>query len=153
MGIEPIGTDEKLDAPLPRPRDFDSQMMLGCTGFVLTSIVGFLLSVWPFIVFGGLERMNTLVQCAAFGLFPALVLGGIATRRFGVAGACGFVGSALAFDVFLYLRFQEISLGAQAQRISAPDYPMSLGWLAPIGWLLFVLFVALALLPKGEFQP
>jgi hypothetical protein len=153
MPIEEVGTDEKLERSGPRPKDFDSQMMLGCTGFVLTSIVGFLLSVWPFIAFSGLERFAVLEECALFGLVPAAILGAFATRRFGVAGACGFVGSALAFDVFLYLRFEEIHLGAEARRIPPPDYPMSLAWLAPVGWALFVLFVALLAIPKSEIEP
>ncbi len=152
MAIEPIGTDERLETPISKPRDLDTQMMFGCTGFVLTSIVAFLLSVWPFIVFTNIERLSTLAECALFGLFPATVLGAVATRRWGLAGACGFVGNALAFDVFLYLRFQEIALGAEARRIPIPDYPMSLGLLAPLAWLLFVLLVSLALLPKAELK-
>jgi hypothetical protein len=146
MSTNPRGTRKK-------PLDFDSKMLLGCTGFVVTSIVGFLLSVWPFIVFTGLERMEVLEKCALYGLIPAVVVGAVASRRFGVAGACGFVGSALAFDVFLYLRFQEIDLGAEAQRIPTPDYPHAIEWLAPLAWILCVLFVALLVLPKTELDP
>jgi hypothetical protein len=135
-----------------RPVDIEKKMLFGCSGFVLTAIGGFAISVWPFIVFSGLERTAVLAECALFGLLPAAILGCLSTRRFGIPGACGMVGCAMAVDVFLYLRFQEISLGVQAQRIPEPDYPANIAWLAPLAWILASLFLAILSLPKSELS-
>ena len=150
MAHEPLRTDEKLETPVPRPRDMDAQMLVGCTGFVLASIGGYLLTVWPFFVFSDVQFLRVLAIAAAAGMIPAAIYGGIATRRFGLPGACGFFAGAVATAIFLVLRLQQVFVAAQAQQDVAPNYPPAFQYLVPVAWLLAALLVAALLLPKGE---
>ncbi len=150
MAFEPLQTDEKLENPVARPPDMDAAMLFGCSGFVLSSIGGYMLSVWPFLVFQETEKLTTLATAAAIGLTPAAILGIVSTRKFRLAGACGFVGSALSVGIFLYLRIEQTFISSLARQAPAPDYPKVVMYLAPLGWILISAILGLLFLPKQE---
>jgi hypothetical protein len=150
MPLEPLQTDEKLDKPVKRGPDMDTQMLFGCSGFVLASIGSYILAVWPFVLLMEAERLATLGLAAAIGLIPYTLIGGFLTRRFGLPGACGFVGGAMAVSIFLYLRLQQAFLSAQAKQGEMPDYPEIFQILLPVGWVFWTLIVVLIVLPKSE---
>lgn len=150
MAFEPLQTDEKIDNPEKGPRDMDAAMLFGCSGFVITSIGGWALSVWPFLVFPDTEKISRLALASAVGLIPAAILGIFATRKFGLAGACGFVGGALSTGIFLYLRIEQIFISALARQAPEPEYPHMVLFLAPSVWILIAAILALAFMPKEE---
>jgi len=150
MAFEPLQTDEKLDRPIPKARDMDGQMLFGCSGFVLASVGSYLLSIWPFFAFSNTDRLASLGLASALGFVPAFALGGVATRKFGLAGGCGAIAGALTSAIFLYLRIQQTFLSAAARQAPTPDYPAVLQWLVPTGWVLAVVLAASLLLPRGE---
>lgn len=150
MAFEPLQTDEKLDAPVEKAPDMDAAMLTGCSGFVFASVGGYILSVWPFLVFPDSEKLIRLATASGIGFVPASILGIIATRKFGLAGACGFVGAALATGIFLYLRLDEIFIGALARQAPTPDYPKMMSWLLPLAWILATAIIAIAVLPKEK---
>ena len=148
MAFEPLETDEKLDAPVKGKPDMDAAMLFGCSGFVVTSIGGYIMSVWPFLLFPDTEKVARLGIAAAIGFLPAAILGIFSTRKFGLAGACGFVGGALATGIFLYLRLEQVFLSSMARQAPTPDYPKILIYLVPLSWILVTAILALAFLPK-----
>jgi len=148
MPFEPLNTDEQIENPVKKPRDMDAAMLFGCSGFVVTSLVGWCLSVWPFLVLPHTEKLANLGTASAVGLIPASVLGVIATRKFGLAGACGFVGSALSTGIFLYLRLDQMFLGALARQGPTPEYPRMMVYLVPCAWILASAILSLVFLPK-----
>jgi len=146
--MEPIQTDEKIDRPAPRERDMDSQMIVGCTGFVTISFVTYFLSIWPFLVWLSIDRIQVLGWALAAGILPAMVVGGIASRKTGLAGGAGFVGGILAASIFLYLRFEQAFLEALAQRSPTPEYPQALQYIVPLAVILLSVFVTLAFVDR-----
>jgi len=109
----------------------DSQMLFGCTGFVFHSFLSYFLAIWPFLVWMEVHLLGRLSLLLLAAYVPAFAQGAIATIKFELAGAAGFVGGILASSIFLYLRFQQAFLEAEAQRTPWPDYPQALQWLVP----------------------
>jgi hypothetical protein len=129
MNLPP--TDEKLDRREPRERDMDTHMLFGCSGFVLASFGSYVVAVWPFFVWMDAHMLAPLGTALAAGLPAAFVFGGIVSRKFGIAGAAGFIGGMVSTSIFLYLRFEQVFLEADAQRIPPPEYPSWFQWLVP----------------------
>lgn len=152
MAFEPLQTDEKLDAPVAGPQDMDTAMLFGCSGFVGTSIGGYILSVWPFFAMRGTEYLHVLAITLALGLVPAAILGIYSSRKFGLAGACGFVGGAMTTGVFLFLRLQQVFLAARSDQAPTPNYPEILVTIIPLGWVLASVFLGILLVPKNEID-
>ncbi len=150
MAFEPLQTDEKLDTPAPKTRDMDAAMLFGCSGFVGTSIGGYLLSVWPFFFFPESEKVKFLLISSSVGLIPAAILGILATRRFALAGACGFVGGSMATGIFLFLRLDQVFLSALARQAPPAEYPKVMTYLLPLAWILISAILALAVLPREQ---
>jgi hypothetical protein len=150
MGFEPLKTDEKLDKPPPKQRSFDDLMLLGCGGFLIASVGGYLLGIWPFFLWQNAEKLDVLLRSTALGLIFPLILGVAMARRSGLAGATGAIGGSLVTAIFLYLRIEQTFLEAAVQRIPTPDYPASLQFLLPIGWVMLVSGVTVAFLPREE---
>jgi hypothetical protein len=150
MAFEPLKTDEKIEGPVVRKQDMDAAMLFGCSGFVLTSIGGYILSVWPFLVFPDTEQIRMLGLAAAVGLIPAAVLGIVATRKFALAGACGFVGGALSTGIFLYLRIEQTFISALSRQAPTPDYPQMMMVLVPVSWVILCAILALVFLPREK---
>lgn len=150
MGFEPLRTDEKLDKPPPKSRSFDDLMLLGCGGFLIASVGGYLLGIWPYFLWQDAERLDVLLRSTALGLILPLILGVWMTRRSGLAGATGAIAGSLVTAIFLYLRIEQTFLEAAVQRIPPPDYPGSLQYLLPIGWVLLVSGVTVVFLPREE---
>lgn len=128
----------------------DTVMLFGCGAFVAGAVTIYLLSIWPFFAWPDVHRIRTLALCSAAGLLPALIVSAIATRRFGLPGACGAIGGALTTAIFLYLRLQQAFIAAAAKQDTRPDYPPLLQGLVPIAWVLAIVLVGVLLLPKGE---
>jgi hypothetical protein len=139
--MEPLATDEKLEARRPKERDMDTHMLFGCTGFVVASFATYFLCVWPFFVWRDVHRWDMLIKAAVFGLPIAFLHGFLSTLKFELAGAAGFIGGMLASTIFLYLRFEQVFLEAAARRIPAPDYPLWAKWFIPCMVLAFALLV------------
>ncbi len=150
MAFEPLQTDEKLDSPVKRAPDMDSVMLFGCSGFVFTSIGGYILTVWPYLVFQDSERLSRLEVSSLVGMLPAAILGTVASRRFGLAGACGFVGGSMASGIFLYLRIEQTFLSSLARQAPKPDYPQILTYLIPLTWIIVSVILALVFVPNEK---
>jgi hypothetical protein len=150
MAFEPLNTDEKVEGSSPRVRDMDAQMLFGCSGFLLASLGGYVLAVWPFFLFQETQRLSTLATSCAAGLGPAAVLTGFLARKFGLAGACGAVGGAIATAMFLYLRINQVFLGWMARQIPEPEYPPMMQWMLPVSWILVVLLIGLTIAPRED---
>lgn len=152
MPFDPLQTDEKLDQPAAKERDFDAQMLAGCTAFVGTSILCYLLGVWPYFVFAESNKLVTLALSSGFGLIPSAVLGIVVTRKSGIPGACGFLCGAMAVAIFLFLRLQQVMLALQIKDLPQPEYPASWAWIVPLAWLLTCVVLLVIFLPKAQFS-
>ncbi|MCX7799651.1 MAG: hypothetical protein N2109_04835 [Fimbriimonadales bacterium] len=150
MPFEPLRTDEKLDHEAERPRDMDTHMIAGCSGFVATSLLTYFLALWPHLVFHEGYRLATLAAGLGFGLVPACILGAVATRRFGLPGACGFLGGVMAFSVFLHLRIQQFLAARGSRDLPQPEYPDDFQWMVPLLALALAVLAAAASLPRSE---
>lgn len=151
MPFEPLQTDERLDNAGPKPRDVDQVMLTGCSTFVAASIIGYLLAVWPFFTVPETHLARNLAAACGFGMTPALILTGFATRRFGLPGACGGLGGAMAAGIFLYLRMDQIMLGLTVRDLPRPDYPAAWAWIVPTAYVVATVAVGALLLPRDTF--
>jgi len=151
--MEPLRTDEALPpGSKQKTKDFESVILGGCTSFVLVSIFTYLLAIWPFLVFQNLEFLRTLLLCSAFGLLVACILGAIASRKLGLAGACGFLAGAMSVTVFLSLRLDQSFLSAAAGQTKEPQYPSFFRFFVPIFWLVLSLTIAVLFTKKSEIS-
>lgn len=150
--MEELRTDESSDPPAKRPADFDTQMLFGCSGFVSASFVTYGLTVWPNLVWSETHKLQVLVQCFGFGLLPAAVFGIVASRKFGLAGGAGFVGGAMASATFIFLRLQQVMAFRGIREAPQPEYPYPWMWIAPSGWVLLALILAILFVPKEELS-
>lgn len=132
----------------------DSQMLFGCSGFVVTSFVVYGLAIWPFLVWLRVDELGTLLLASAAGLPVAFILGVFAARKFEIAGAAGFIGGMVAASIFLHLRFKQVFLEAAARQIEEPHYPAWIQWFAPIAVVVASLLIAaMTLLLWRPIQP
>lgn len=152
MSFEPLQTDEKLETPAPTERDTDTVMLVGCTGFVVSSLITYVIAIWPFFLFTETHRLLQLAQCALLGLLPALLFGAYVTRRFGLASAAGFIGGGLSATIFLYLRLLEVNLRRVQRGLEQPDFPESWVWLAPFAWVLMLFLVVAIMIRPSEID-
>lgn len=152
MPFEPLQTDEKLEKPIKAEKDFDTQMLAGCTAFVGTSVLCYLLGVWPFFVLPETNKLLMLLMACALGLIPAAIFGSVITRKAGLPGACGFLGGAMAIAIFLFLRLQQIMLAKQIKDLPQPEYPSSWVWMLPLAWILVAIGLVSLFMPKGQFM-
>lgn len=129
-------------------RDMDSQMLVGCTGFVAASFSAYFLSIWPFLVWISIEQIHVLALTLAAGTVPPLILGAVVSRKAGLAGAAGFVGGMLAASIFLYLRFEQLFMEALARRIPEPEYPQALQYMIPSATIIATVLVALVFVDR-----
>jgi len=148
MAFEPLNTDERLEKPVKPERDMDGQMLFGCSGFLVASLGGYALAVWPFFAFTETQQLRILAQSCALGLIPAALLAAWVSRKFALAGACGAVGGAIATAMFLFLRIQQIFTAAALKRIPPPEYPESMQAVLPVAWILAAILIGLAVMPK-----
>lgn len=150
MPFEPLRTDEKLDHKPNVGPDMDTQMLMGCMGFVTTSLITYFLAVWPHFFLTDGYLLRTLVIALAVGSIPAAVAGVYACRRFGLSGACGYLGGTMAFCVFIHLRVQQFLMASGSRDLPQPEYPDNFAWWIPIMVVLFGFLVAALALPKSE---
>lgn len=150
MPIEPLNTDEKLDTPPPKSRDMDTQMMMGCSTFGIVAGMVLVLTAWPYFLIQDAQKLHSLLRVSAIGLAPAAVFGIVVSRRFGLPGACGFVGGALVSAVFLYLRLGQVLLTRYGDPSEQPDYPVAWGWLMPMAWVVACSGLALLSMRRSD---
>jgi hypothetical protein len=150
VSFEPLQTDEKLDRPVKPGPTFDTQMLIGCGSFVVTSFFTYALAVWPWLAFPLTHQVATLAWAIGLGLVPACVMGAVATRRAGLAGACGFLGGIMASAVFVHLRVDQHMLGRVVRDLPLPEYPTNWKYLLPAAYVLFAGIVIAFALPRGE---
>jgi len=148
MPFEPLRTDEPIERHAVRKvRDFESSLMAGCATIVLASLITYFLSIWPFFVFPE-YRISGLLIIALAGPGTAGVFGIFCTRKFGLAGASGFVGGAMASAIFMFLRLQQTVAVRGHHDYVQPEYPDRWAWLTPLAWFLISGALALIFLPK-----
>lgn len=135
MPVDGLGTDEPLTEPVQRKKDFEAQLMAGCTTIGVVSLATYFMSIWPYTVFHE-YTVQGLVSTLAFGGLPACVFGAIAARKLALAGASGFFGGSMASAVFMHLRLQQTMLGYYTKDIPRPEYPESTQIWLPIGWFV-----------------
>lgn len=152
MPFEPLRTDEPIAGPKAKVRDFDSQMIAGCSGFVATSVITYGLAVAPHFAFVDTYRLNVLILACAAGMIPAWLWGGFATRKFGLAGAAGFVGGSLAAAIFFLLNLKRILLREGLKDLPQPEFPASWQYLVPGVFLLCTFLVVAFTLRRDEFM-
>ena len=133
MPIDGTGTDEELTGPQFSKKDFEAELMAGCSTIALVSLVTYLVTVWPFFKFPEYSIVG-LVSIVSTGILPAMVIGVIVSRKFALAGAAGFFGGSMAGAVFMHLRLQQTLLGKYAQDMPRPDYPDIVAWIIPFAW-------------------
>ncbi|MBX3118178.1 MAG: hypothetical protein KF784_03870 [Fimbriimonadaceae bacterium] len=143
-------TPDKKNKRANKPRDMDTIMLFGCTGFVGASIGTYILTIWPHIVFLDIYTMNALFLGALAGMLPALIVGGIVTRKFGLPGAAGFLGGSMASGVFFYLRLRQALMFRGVPQAPQPEYPDAFLWMIPLGWVLITVTVIFLLIPRDE---
>lgn len=152
MAFEPLETDEKLSGPPVKRRDMDDQMLFGCSGFVLASLLGYGLGVWPFFAIRDIYLLPRLALALGIGLGPMLLLAFVMARKFGLAGLFGAIGGAMAVAMFLYLRIEQVQLAYLARQSEAPEFPPAMQAVLPIAWVLAVALVALLGTRKEEIE-
>ena len=150
--MEPLRTDEQLTpGAVKRPQDMDAAMLGGCAVFLTTAVLAFGIAVWPHLVYANAEKVSTVRMCLLIGLTPSLVVGIIAARQGGLAGACGFVSGALITSVFFFLRLQQVFITAGARTGPSPNYSPATVYLLPLGWFLFAILVAAVAMPRIRY--
>ncbi len=152
MSFEPLKTDEILENAAPRERDTDTVMLIGCSGFVGSSVITYILVVWPYFLFSGVHLFETLMKASAMAMIPALIFGAIAVRKFGLASACGFAGGGMATTVFLFLRLTEVQIRRGNREMEQPDYPYWWIYALPTAWLIAVFLVAILFIRRSEIE-
>lgn len=154
MPFEPLRTDEPRPRNQAKPKDFDSEMLAGCSSFVLVSLLTYFMVIWPHLVFYETFRLATLGLACGLGMGPAAILGAYGTRKFGLAAAGGFVGGALASSIFLFLNLKRILLAENLpdmnRDLPKPEYPQSWQYFVPLAWMLAVIVIAGVFLRKEE---
>lgn len=151
MGFEPLQTDEKLYSRVEGQKEFEAQMMGGCTTIGLGSVAVFALCAWPWFVVQE-YRVAGLQTWLMLGALPALALGAALSRLFGLAGASGFVGGSLISAVFVFLRLDQSMMRNLIPDVPRPDYPDIWKYLVPLIWILVSMVVAGLLVPSKEFR-
>ena len=126
-------------------------MLGGCSLFVVVSLACFALSILPYFWLTENWRLEVLWRCTAYGLLPAFLVGLTASRKAGIPGAGGFVGSSLATAIFLYVRLQQMWLASQGRQVPEIDYPSEVVWLGPVAWVGLCVVGAALVVPKREF--
>lgn len=151
MPFEPLNTDEKLSGPVRKEKSMDDVMLAGCSGFLIASLLCYGLAVWPFFVFANFLTWDRLLITAATGFFPSALVGLFCSRKFGLPGACGFVGGSMATSVFLHLNIKRILLSVALEPGMPPPFPPMMTYLLPAMWLLICIGLAILVLPKSEW--
>lgn len=141
MPVDGSGTDEEIEVSESPKKDFESQLMAGCTTIVLSSLITYGLTVWPFL---SLPEYSIVGLCniLLFGAVPATIFGVIVSRKFALAGAAGYFGGAMAGAVFMQIRLQQTMLARFVKDLPKPDYPESMAWIVPVSWFLFSALMA-----------
>jgi hypothetical protein len=152
MSFEPNQTDEILEKSSPRTKDFESQLMGGCSAFVVTSLLLFGISVAPFLVIADIATFKNLLT--ALGVAGVLVapLGALATRKAAIPGASGTMAAALATAIFLLLRMQQVGMTRLVPDLIPPEWPPALEWLVPLIWVVAMFAVVLVFLKREHFS-
>jgi branched-subunit amino acid transport protein AzlD len=153
MPFEPLDTDEKIEAGYPRrKRDLETQLLGGCMVVLVGSLITYALVIWPWFTFKEYE-ISGLEKMAVFGGVPASIFGVVVIRKLDAAGLAAFMGGAMAAGVFVFLRLQQSNLGRYAQDLPMPEFPERWVMLVPLGWLAWIILVALASYPRRAEQP
>ncbi|MBS1724043.1 MAG: hypothetical protein JSS66_13945 [Armatimonadetes bacterium] len=152
MPFEPLQTDETVSEPAQKKKDFESQLMAGCTTIGVVSLLTYGLTIWPFSVFPEYTTKGlTLILIAGCG--PAMILGAVAGRTLRLAGASGFFGGAMAGAVFMHLRLQQTLLGKFTRDLPKPDYADWLAWAVPPTWFVAAGIIALVFYRREPNNP
>jgi hypothetical protein len=150
--FEPLKTDELLDQPAKTGPDWDTLMLMGCGGFILSSVIHFALSIWPHFVFSAGNELKSLGVAALLGLVPASIFAAIVVRRFGIPAAGGILGGSFATAIFLHLRLRQFDAGRGLPDFPQPEFPASWTWMAPMAWVIFTLIVTAACVRADDWN-
>jgi hypothetical protein len=124
-------------------------MLAGCTTFLLVALFVYAVLVAPWFFVSGLWQLTAVGTACAYGLVPALLIGGGVGIKFGPAAALGFFGGVLASAVFLLIRIDQFFSLALARQAPEPDYPPIYRFLIPIVYVLVASFLVIMVWPKN----
>jgi branched-subunit amino acid transport protein AzlD len=142
MGFEPLGTDEQIEPGSRRKKDFESELVSGCFTIIGGSVLVFLLTWWPFLVWNTDTTAN-LIKALLSAAVPSLVVGAIMNRKYGLAGGVAFGGGMIVGAVFLYLHFNLALVGFNNVEARSPEYPEVFRWIVPLIWFFLGLSVGI----------
>ncbi|MES1147239.1 MAG: hypothetical protein ABUL49_00650 [bacterium] len=134
--MEPLQTDEERGPQHNRKADFESQLMGGCVVIVVCSLVTYGLGCWPALVVRDEYTRTGLFTEMGLGMLPALIFGIVSIRKAREAGLAGFLGGAMAFGVFLYLRLMQVFVAESTPDLPQPEWPKAWTIAIPAVWAL-----------------
>jgi hypothetical protein len=153
MAFEPLQTDEKIGKPKTKVWDSDTKMLFGCGGFVIASLMCYLMIVVPFFLFKELQTVTQLATACGVGLACAVVTTLLVGRRFGVPGICGWAGGGMCGGVFLYLHLMQPFVQARLDSKPTPEYPSSFAMIVPVAYVLVLLISIVFVYAKIDATP
>lgn len=122
MALDPLQTDEKLDAPVRAEADTDTAMLWGCGAFTTLSFTVFFVSCWPYFVWLNVSTLNDLGRASLLGLLPATILSIVGARLRGLPASCGAVAGFTVVAVFLFMRIQQAFVAGMAKQAPMPEF-------------------------------
>lgn len=142
MALDPLQTDEKLDAPVKAEADTDTAMLWGCGAFTTLSFTVFFVSCWPYFVWLNLSTLGDIARATLLGLLPAAILSIVGARIRGLAASCGSVAGFTVVAVFLYMRIQQAFIAGMAKQAPMPEFGREWAYMFPAAVLIGGLLIA-----------
>lgn len=136
----------------PKRRDLETDLMQGCGTIVLVSLVTFWLAVWPSLVCRE-YAVADLLKTLALAWVPSLVVGGLAVRRFRESGLAGFVGGAMCYGIFLYMRLMQVFVAEDNPDLPHAEWPRVFSIVIPAVWGVLSVGLAAVVYPRTRETP
>ena len=70
MPTDGLGTDEELSQEPPKNKEFEAQLMSGCSTIGVVSVITYFMTIWPFAVYPEYSIVG-LLKIIGFGILPA----------------------------------------------------------------------------------
>lgn len=138
--------------PEAKKRDLESDLMHGCGVLVVVSLITFALAVWPSMAWREYAVADLLKTIAAAWI-PCLVTGAFAVRRFREAGLAGFIGGAMCYGIFLYMRLMQVFVAEGNPDLPHAEWPRPFSILIPLLWAVLSVGLAVAVYPRTRETP
>jgi hypothetical protein len=138
--------------PARKPRDLESDLMQGCGVIVLISLVTFGLAVWPSLVWReySVRELLTTLGCA---WTPTLILGWFSLKKFRESGLAGFIGGAMCYGIFLYMRLMQVFVAEDNPDLPHAEWPRVFSIVIPALWAVLSVGLAAVAYPRTRETP